>query len=294
MKKIGFKLLLSGVALAACAATLSTTTYAWYVTNSEATATGVTGTTASAASDGNILVAKNDTTDPSKAGAFSQTINFAGDTTNLKTPALNPVSKDTESIKPATGATGWHKVDNSPAVAADSYIAFDIWVLSTKETTVTVEITTANTTKNADLEGLKQTCYNATGAPVDQGDTFVIDAVEALRMEVTQDTTSKVYSVKDSSKSYASPAGFTAADTDTDAQAYYAALLGKAPDGGATVDDPTEKFTQITVTANVATKLSFKIWLEGTDSMCFDSCSGQSFSFNFKFTTNNTPATPSA
>lgn len=290
MKKIGFKLLLSGVALAACAATLSTTTYAWYVTNSEATATGVTGTTASAVSDGNILVAKNDTTDPTKAGAFSQSINFAGDNANLKTPALNPVSKDTEAIKPTTGATGWHKVDKSPAVAADSYIAFDIWVLSTKEATVTVEITTANTTKADALEGLKQTCYNATGAPVNQGETFVVDAVEALRMEVTQDAgTPKDYSLKDISKSYASPEGFTAADGDTDAQAYYKALLGNDPDGGATVADPTETFTTITVTENVATKLSFKIWLEGTDKMCFDSCSGQSFSFDFKFSTSNTP-----
>ncbi len=287
MKKIGFKLLLSGVALAACAATLSTTTYAWYVTNSEANASAIKGSTASAASSGNILVAKNLTGDPTKPGSFMQNISFDGDTTNVKVPTngLNPVSKDTETIAPATGATGWHSVDLSPVAEADAYMTFDIWVLSTKETTVNVELTTTNTTETAAIK--KQTCYNATGAPVAQDAQFAIDAVEALRMEVTQGETSTVYSVKTLSTGYTSPTGFTAATDTTDAQAYYKALLGEDPKGGVSVAAPTATLTSITVVANTATKLSFKVWLEGTDKMCFDSCAGQTFTFDFKFSISN-------
>ncbi len=294
MKKLTRKLFLSVAALAVCATTLVSTTFAWYVSNSEANASAIGGSTADAGTDGNILVAKNKDATGAEAGSFMQNISFAGDTTNLTIPAngLNPVTKDTETNKPAEGATGWHSVDGSAVATTAAYMTFDIWVLSTKETTVNVELTTTNKTTVAD--SMKQTCYNATGAPVAQGETFVVDAVEALRMEVTQDTTSKVYSVKGISKDYTSPSGFTAATSTTDANAYYKALLGADAAGGATVADPTDTFTSITVTANTPTKLTFKVWLEGTDSMCFDSCAGQDFEFAFKFTTNNTPATPSA
>lgn len=308
MKKLGFKLLLSGVALAACAATLSTTTYAWYVSNSEANATAVGGSTAAAGGDGNILVSKNKEGDATKPAAFQQNISFNGDTTNVKVPTkgLNPVSKDVEAgegvtaLKP-TGEnvtpTGWHSVDLSAVATTDAYMTFDIWVLSTKATSVTVELTTKNTT--AETSVTKQTCYNASGAPADiaQGATFAIDAVEALRMEIDQYnctdaagtlpesvTNTGVYSVKAISKSYSSPSYFTTPGS-ADAQDYYNALLGKLPDGGDTQDDPTATFTTITVVANKPTKLSFKVWLEGRDSLCFDSCAGQTFTFDFKFTT---------
>ena len=41
--KLRNKLIMSGVALAACAATLTSTTYAWYTTNTEVSATGISG-----------------------------------------------------------------------------------------------------------------------------------------------------------------------------------------------------------------------------------------------------------
>jgi len=52
------KLALAGVGLAATAATLTTSTYAWYVTNSEVTATGVSGQVASAGA-GSLYISKN-------------------------------------------------------------------------------------------------------------------------------------------------------------------------------------------------------------------------------------------
>lgn len=288
MKKLTRKLFLSVAALAVCATTLVSTTFAWYVSNSEASATAIGGSTADAGGDGNILVAKNSTTEEGKAGAFMQNISFAGDTTNLVVPTtgLNPVTKDGTGFTPNpenTTPTGWHSVDNSVVAEKDAYMTFDIWVLSTKATTVNVELTTTN--KTSVIDSMKQTCYNATGAPVAQGETFIIDAVEALRMEIIQDDESLgTFSVKDISKNYTAT-GFTETTEATDANAYYKALLGVDPLGGKTATDPVDKFQSLTVTENKASKLTFKVWLEGTDSMCFDSCAGQDFEFSFKFTT---------
>ena len=81
MKKFGRKLVLSGLALAATAATLSTSTYAWYVSNTSADVDGGTAATMAGTSSGNLLVAQNVTkTDlgslTAGKGAFSNSINI--------------------------------------------------------------------------------------------------------------------------------------------------------------------------------------------------------------------------
>ena len=64
------KLILAGTALAATAATLTTSTYAWYVTNSTVTVSGIDGTTASAKTSDNLLVAQYIAT-PTTAGVYN-------------------------------------------------------------------------------------------------------------------------------------------------------------------------------------------------------------------------------
>ena len=53
MRKLGLKLGLSCAALAACATTLVSTTFAWYTSNDSVKATGITGKTSEA--DGTLL-----------------------------------------------------------------------------------------------------------------------------------------------------------------------------------------------------------------------------------------------
>jgi len=64
------KLVLAGTALAATAATLTTATYAWYVTNKTVTATGVQGQVAGEALEGSLFIAKDKgaTTEPGNYG----------------------------------------------------------------------------------------------------------------------------------------------------------------------------------------------------------------------------------
>ena len=280
--KLRNKILMSAAALAACAATLTSTTFAWYVSNNQATANNIQGSTAAAGTQGNILVAK---TENGVAGAYTQNISFAGDTTHIMIPekGLIPVTKVVTGEGESKTET-WKAVDDSTIAEADAYMTWDVWVLSTTKTDVTVELSVTNKTTNPTV----QTCYNATGAPVAQGETFAIDAVEALRMEVLQDGESLgVFSVKQLATNYSSPDAYTQLKDDTDSNKYYKALMGKDPLGGVTETDPTATtdFTALTVTANVGSKLTYRVWLEGTDSACFDSCAGQIFEFALKYKT---------
>ena len=55
------KLALMGASITALAATLTTSTYAWYVSNKVANVTGGTGVTGSADADGSVLLSWNGT-----------------------------------------------------------------------------------------------------------------------------------------------------------------------------------------------------------------------------------------
>lgn len=269
MKKFGRKLVLSGLALAATAATLSTSTYAWYVTNATADVDGGTAGTAGTSIDGNLLVAQDV---EGVAGAYSNKISLEG--TYTQSPRLDPVTKSD------TVESGWIGVDGNE-VLTSAYQEVSFWVLSTDATTVNVATTIANVTTSF----VDQRLLNATGKPTGaEGElainsTFHKDAVEALRFEVlVQGTSVGVFDAEGMYADYATKAGCA---TGGDANAYYAAVMGAAPAGGATVAAPTEAFNKITVVAAEETKVTIRIWLEGTDADCFDSCIGQDVTFSF-------------
>lgn len=282
MKKLTRKLFLSVAALAVCAATLVSTTFAWYVSNSNASVSGAKGSTAAAGSEGNLLVAQaSDNKNGSTAGAFAQNITLVDGNVLKPAKGLLPVS--------STDAETFTDKDQSPVTQeAGAYIEFKIWVLSTKETAVTMEVTIKNITTD---KTTTQTCYNPTGAPVEQGQPFKVDAMKALRVAVAQDDGDFViYNADTLDSTYATPDGLVSTGTDVDAQEYYKAIIGSYPKAGASVADPTTKpadFQSVTVTADKESLLTFRVWLEGSDSWCFDSCSGQDFSFDFAFSVAN-------
>jgi len=94
---------------------------------------------------------------------------------------------------------------------------------------------------------------------------------------------SKILDVKSgATKSTAPNADFDFA-TGGNANTYYNSVLGKDP-VFATEFAGVTGVQQFTLTAKCETKLSFYVWLEGTDVDCFDSVAGQSFEFEFAFT----------
>lgn len=327
------KLALSGVALAAAATTLGTSTFAWYVTNSEATVTGVKGT-AQAGGLGNVLVAQKSTesaavnghgkfakTQALSSASITQTTASAGlvPSTPLKTLTKTTATASASATLTSTPATLlndstiWSDAEGTEFAVAEragkAFIEFDVWVLSSDADKVKFSFSIANTTASSAVT--KQVAYAATGLPstVNQGDSFAVNFVEALRIAYTQYTyTSTEQAAFTSAASVGTAASAsvffdntkaTASSTVADgtdfvshtnmsgasANGYYDAVLGAdtlSIKTGSTVNGTADQ--QITLTKGVESRLHFYVWLEGTDEACFDSCSGQSFDIALSFT----------
>jgi hypothetical protein len=310
------KLALSGVALAAAATTLGTSTFAWYVTNSTATASGVQGA-ANAGGAGNVLVAQATSATGSLAvnghGAFKQNItmessNFGLDGSNTAattTAGLNPATPGTAALATdaddpsdyANAITSSSQLASAVWVdkdgveqASGNYIKFDIWLLSTSKTSITLSYSISNTTAGTDVK--KQLAYANDGLPtgVSQSNTFAVNIVDALRMAIVPTGATLASAV---STGLFDVAGSASANTATygsfvtggSANDYLTAVLGEecVRDG---VDGVSQSAIGLTVAANEEAKLTFYVWLEGTDGQCFDSCGNQTFKIDFSFAGN--------
>lgn len=333
--KLRKKLLLSCAALAACATTMVSTTYAWFVSNSEASVSGMSGATLDGSAAGNFLVANGKADTALADRAYSSQITIA--TANITKTKLSPASKATadgygktsDSSKQA-GKTYYTKADDTytvfagqsfvdgttyyeavtrgqwvdkygaPLASQSPYIEFTFWVLSTgSETSFNLEYDVVNTTTTAKT----QTSYNSNGMPggIGEGDSFEVNAVNAMRMEILKqvETTSEgvtslgnietVQTVQlDAASASSTSQTLTFADDDGDANKYYHDLLNETPYGCTANGSPLATTTgaaslsAISITKNQHTLLTFRIWLEGTDAGCFDSTLNQSFSLAFR------------
>lgn len=311
------KIAIAGAALAATAATLGTSTYAWYVSNANVTMSGVTGATAGEDVGANLVIAGNKvTTDGDAPASWGPSVALAAAddradyiaTTSVSkflSQALNPQSKDLE----ASSET-WKDAEGE-TISDTSFIEFKVWIKNSKAATITPLFGISNTTTNL----VSQTAYNPNGLPtakpaggaVAADDHFTVDAVQALRMEITKssETTysspvTEVYKVAEMAQTLDFQGAYT---TDTtkfatggDANVYYynmknevayntTAGTGVSKDvAGAIYTGEKAAWSDFSVAADEAVELSFRIWLEGADKDCFDSCVGQTFSFSLKFT----------
>ena len=265
------KLALSGVALAAVAATLGTSTYAWYVSNSTATVSGITGSSASVNS-GNILVSQLTTENDvlKETGGWTNILNSV---TLKSTPALNPVTQDGNSFTPkisdstADGyiaPTGWHDISKTPVAANVAYGYYAFGLQSSAKAAADLKFGIENSTTQANFKF--QTAYNLEGlnaatTGIALNDQFTSDFINALKLEVfvTELTASSTIATAQASgkvgaynanscynTSLAAPyAGITTANTGDgtkivtggDAHAYYKKLsnenvTGTTIDGG--------------------------------------------------------------
>jgi len=302
------KLALSGVALAAVAATLGTSTYAWYVSNSTAEIAGVSGQTQSATS-GNLLLntLKEEEGVISETGSWGNKFNFT-QLTVKNNPALNPTTKDGNNFTPKanTGAaTGWHDKSNTPMTTATAYgyVMFGVW--STEKVKANMTFGIANNTSSFTA----QTAYTAEGLPsgVTVNSTWTQDFVHALKFEVliaplagakvndilaTKSTVYNAESAKaaDLNSDYASPASTKSGGNAHD---YYKAISDEyvttnVIDGGESATSSAFPGTGVALSlaknegAAVKYVVAIRYWLEGTDTDCFDSCAAQTFNLNLK------------
>ena len=316
------KLAMSGVALAAVAATLGTSTYAWYVTNSTATATNIQAKTIS--SDGsNLLLSKDGSNFQSKIVYDTATDTTGYDQLGQASngdPLMDPVTIDGTAF---TGDFITYDTESGESTAATSFLHFHLWVKSSKAATVQPVLSVVNNT--IDSLPAQRAYYSIGGSGITAGQTFTVDAVRALRTSVTTTTESgtevtstasvayssantKVYetekiakqadfatayapggsvtSVSEGSATIVTASGDASTYTQTGAHAYFAAVMAKAPAKVAETVAPSSAsaIDTVTLTAETAVRMDFFVWLEGTDTFCFDACGGQSFTFGLQFT----------
>lgn len=310
------KLALMGASITALAATLTTSTYAWYVSNKTANVNPVTGSTAAGTSDNTIAVsttgARND---------FHKTISLAN-----KSTGLSPVLRKNATLT-ATGTVGaaYYGLNEagSTVVLKDSaetggWYTYEFYMLASVNCSVSAVLTVTNTTTN--FTTLTQRNYSNEGTGnnkitgVDVGDTFTIDALQACRMSLAIETGAFASTAKDAAYGKADqttvPTEYTAL---VSAVATLATPTGTSygtvhPTAGAhdyyefmtrkTLDDTTKAvytatagatgLTQFSLTEDTPVKLVYSLWLDGASDLCFNACQGQTLSVAFDYTATPT------
>jgi len=322
------KLALSGVALAAVAATLGTSTYAWYISNTTASVSGAEGSTAQADTSGSLYAAGYTMHEASKWGnKVSLNGGSEKDATHdyISVANLTPVTKATADATTAYNAkvaaadavnpTPGSFVDKAGAAvtaANGAYLEFEVWLIQrgTKVRQVAPKLTITNETSADTIAASKQTAYssnNLPGSGLAAGSAFKVDAVHALRVEIENTTGyaskkaadaytaddlvgTKVFAADTAFETYSTKSGMV---TGGSANGYYNSVVdgvnlygcgaGSAGNLCADVVAPSGTWGNFYLKPETETKLTFRIWLEGTDAQCFDSCVAQSFKFALEF-----------
>jgi len=305
------KIALMGGSITALAATLTTSTYAWYVSNKTATVGTATGATAAGTADGSILLSwdgNDDTYYKSLEWTDTNAPGTAIQTAGVFTVQLNPVLyvpatstfKDRESYKLTedtaldgsktyyTQAAGVFTAVTTPNVAnigtyyeqtsagaatTAGYVQFSMYIKADATTNVTITPTMANTTDAGDVNGLKQIAYVDTGS-VTAGQSFIVNSFNAMYYSLNVDDAATATAV------VAAPAStaIAGAVTPGDAHTYYEEVTGEVLTAASKAAVTTQALTTLSV-GTTAKKLTWTIWLAGNDADCYNSCAGQSFSF---------------
>lgn len=297
------KFALLGASAAALAATLSTSTYAWYVSNKTANVTKTVGSTASGAADGSISLSTSGVADEFyKTISLSSTTNFnAYVSSGTSSVQLEPVTttNGVDFYQPtySTATSTW--TQGSAVTGKNFYFMF--YIKAAAGCTVQPSIKVTNKTTSVP----KAVDYSATGAitgsTVVAGQDYTIDAIHALHMSL-------VPTVSGATGDYTSTGAATGATqlqaveggtgvTTTlstaisgydriatgGAGAYFTEIMGYAP-YTSTVAYTAAAFGNLTLVADKPVKLEYRIWLDGGDDQCLNPCVDQNFEFEFSYT----------
>lgn len=193
------KFALLGASTAALAATLSTSTYAWYVTNQKADISAVNGNTASADSAGAISLSATGI-----KGSFKKSLALNAFGENAKLLPVTTLDGKTfysldENTDADTGTNGKQVACTTAAgvaetgyktVAAGSVLKYSFFILAEGETTgsnttTTVQPTITITNKTATNDFKAQINYSNTAltpSDIAAGETFYANALNAMSM----------------------------------------------------------------------------------------------------------------
>ncbi len=303
--KLRKKLLLSCAALAACATTLVSTTFAWYTSNTTVTASNITGT--SAASGSELLLISQDASNWDTAIADVQE--------SASSAELQPLAYIGGYLGTMTTTT--------PSADAAGYVEFVLYIKNASTTTgnLVMEITELeNTTGTLPMKSVIGANHKYLALSESTAE-YKVDFLRALCLEievaqVTDGTpaaaVSTAYDLETTAvalngafaDSLTGKTGGAVTESSTDlfnAHQYYNEVMGLDGTEGKTPIATTDSTVKSDITnceidlgalptagtadtANNYLKLTFKVFLNGWDLACFDACQGQSFQMGLSFT----------
>lgn len=296
------KLILSGAALAACATTLVTSTYAWYTSNTEVTASGVEGES-SANGDSLLLISTT-----GENGTYSNSV-----TLSLTSESLLPVQytagdADANYIPTFNGWDGGGVA--SIAAGNGSYLAFDLYFRGVSgDSGVSVNLNKL-VLKNTTTELPKKDVLSTTGLPnnwnIGTNAVYSVDILRTINIAyVSYQHNGSVSDTADAKQQTGNldPEALTTLKTDSlsadgatfSAINYLNAVTGKNIELPADYDSPTKMApgSQITfgktpnsTATNNALHVKFYVYIDGWDLACFDAIQGQTISLNLGFTSD--------
>lgn len=319
--KLRNKLILSCAALAAVATTAFSTTFAWYTSNTEVKATGITGKTKTGA-DTTLLISK---TGAQKSWGASVDLQF----TVSELGSLIPVAYNSTGDSYAA----WDKTENAPsdtAIDASSiastgkftgeYLSFMLYFKSGSSDSINVGLQAFNLKNTTTTLPGKTTLTNVGLAGVSTP-TYTANILRSLTVATNAGASTEVASGFANQSSAATRKAYNveafmngatdslSAATSFSAHEYYDAIKGTnitADAAALTTPNQSETLTALSAsdytTGTLASLISlgttgegatgaldpilavrFDIYLDGWDKACFDACQGQTFTLAMEF-----------
>jgi len=292
------KFALLGASAAALAATLSTSTYAWYVSSRQADVTGGTGQTGTVGSDGSVLVSWDN-------AKWLRTITFtdtqATNHHNASTAALQPVHYSATD-KTSAPAPAFYKLSatgtQGEACAANDVLTFSFYIKADLEdgykTTITPSITFKNygadSTRTNATTPAKQLALLPNGLPTGAtlNSEFCVNAMDSTYVQQSVNGTLSYCAATATTN----PTGTV---TGGNAHQYWNAVTGATMSWGTTTNSAEVDSTSLAAfdlslkgsTDNTKVLLTYTIFLDGGDTDCFNSAAGQYFSFDLTLNASN-------
>ncbi len=202
MNKLIRKLTLSGVTLGVAALSLTTSTYAWFTTNTTATASGISGSVK--ASGGNMLIktleywnedtikGSTEKTTADTWSDFASTVSLHAKDNVKMNPVTYTVVPSDNSVSSTPNTSGFYKgtkggTEFTTAVEETDYLHYRIiFALSSLATgdSITNKVTMKVSDFTTDAEGSQYLLVDADSSGAKAGDTIKVNLLDVLSMRV--------------------------------------------------------------------------------------------------------------
>ncbi len=267
-----------------CVLLLSAATYAWFTLSNTAKISNLTMTVGDVTGLQVADIADTDTAngpaDESSWKAETTAVEFNGKllpaTTTDGIDIYEPVYDESGSVSDLSASATTKKLDSNSVInSIGYYVEYSFWIRALGPTGA------QTTVKLAPGEGLNDGIYNASASGTYSLSSSKNDGIlpsAAVRVSLINNTAVKVY---EPNADFSAQAQKVATDSRTDKTAKSSDVKQKV-DG--TYDSSVDT-TVLTLENNKATKITLKIWLEGTDAQCGNEIAANKIITQLKFVT---------